>query len=642
MYYYQVWVRSNRYHSSDPLTYNSKDKLDIGSIVKVELQNLSVLGVVIESSTKPSFQTKQIKEVYKIPPLPKTMITLANWIKNYYPAPIGLIAQQILPNSLPSKILTVQNQKRAILNYHLPPLTTDQEKALNNMKAPGTYLLHGRTGTGKTRIYIEATMESLRDGRSAIILSPEIGLSSQIYENFHEVFGDKVITVHSRQTPNERRNAWLHCLTATEPIVVIGPRSALFTPLKNIGLIVIDEMHDSAYKQEQMPHYQTIRVAATLAKLSNAKLILGSATPSIVEYFLAQAKARPIIELTNLARNPSSKSDVQIIDLKNRDYFSHSHILSDPLIESIKTSLANKEQSLIFLNRRGTSRLILCERCGWEALCPNCNLPLIYHGDLHQLRCHSCGYHEKTIPSICPKCDSDSILYTTVGTKAVVDEVQKMFANAMVKRFDTDNLKTESLSSKYKSILDGDVDILIGTQQLAKGFDLPKLSTVGILQADTNLYLPDYTSEEKSFQLITQVLGRISRGHVNGRAVIQTYNPDSTLLQTAITQDYKTFYQKEIVNRKRFKFPPFYHLMKLTCRRTTAKSAEAAGNNLSAMLSNIKGLDIEGPAPSFHEKQQGKYQWQLVVKSTNRSLLLEVIGQLPSGWSYDIDPSDLL
>ncbi|MHB1865140.1 MAG: replication restart helicase PriA [Candidatus Saccharimonadales bacterium] len=642
MYFYLVWVRSNRYHSNQPLTYSSDIQLPIGSVVNVELQNIQVPGFIVAESKKPTFATKQINYAYSLPPLPTTTIELANWLKEYYPAPIGTITQQILPAKIP-KDSDIQSPKiRAFDTKSLPTLTIDQKKAVNAISERGTYLLHGKTGSGKTRVYIELAIHTLAQGKSVIVLSPEIGLSSQLFESFQAVFKDQVITIHSRQTPKERQTAWLKCLTLDIPLVIVGPRSALFSPLKDIGLIIVDEAHDNAYKQEQLPHYQAIRVASMLSKLLKAILVLGSATPSISEYYLAAAKSRPIITMNKLAINATTSSKIEIVALSDRDNFNQSHILSNQLIASISESLANNEQSLIFLNRRGTSRLILCEKCSWESLCPNCNLPLIYHGDLHQLRCHSCGHFEKSIPSICPNCGNDSILYTTVGTKAVVDEVRQLFPNANIRRFDTDNVKAESLGEIYSTIKDGQIDILIGTQQLAKGFDLPKLSTVGILQADTNLYLPDYTSEERSFQLITQVLGRINRGHLNGTAVIQTYHPDSRLLKSAISQDYKTFYDQEIADRKKFKFPPFYSLLKLTCRRANAKNAEQAGNQLKDALSKLPGLDIEGPAPSFHEKQQGKYQWQLIVKSTNRNNLLKVIAVLPSGWSYDIDPSDLL
>ncbi|HEY1645505.1 MAG TPA: primosomal protein N' [Candidatus Saccharimonadales bacterium] len=642
MFYYLVWVRSNRYHGSEPLTYSSEQELRVGQVVKVELQNMLVLGFVVNTTSRPKFKTKPISYVYALPPLPKSSLDLAGWLKEYYPAPLGIVAQQFLPANIPT--IAVESEAKSIskAKIELPPLNDGQKKAVSQIKNSGTYLLHGRTGTGKTRVYVEEAIKTIKEGKSVIVLSPEIGLSSQLFENFSSALGGQVITMHSRQTPKERLESWLRCLRTDKPLIVIGPRSALFSPLSNIGLIVVDEVHDGAYKQEQLPHYQAVRVASALAQLTKSKLVLGSATPSVSDYFLATAKSRPVIELTKLAKGKETKSDVHIVDLKDRANFTSSVILSDQLIESIKKALTDKQQSLIFLNRRGTSRLILCEDCGWEALCPNCELPLVYHGDQHQLRCHTCGFIEKTIPTICPNCSGDSILYTTAGTKAVASEVQKLFTQANIRRFDTDNLKADSIGQLYQSVLSGEVDILIGTQQLAKGFDLPKLATVGILQADSNLYLPDYTSEERSFQLITQVLGRIGRGHLQGRAIIQTHNPSSPLLASAISQNYKEFYEKEISDRLRFKLPPFYSLLKISCHRASSKSAEAACINLKALISQNSGVQIEGPAPSFHEKSQGKYQWQLVVKATNRKHLIDVIKLLPTGWTHDIDPANLL
>ncbi len=645
MKYYFVWVRSNRYHSKEFLTYSSEEEISPGTIIEVELRKIDVLGFIISKTSKPRFTTKLIKKIYQLPPLPKNIIDLANWLKSYYPAPLGIVGQQFLPakiNSDFSDLIKVDFINTDSYNKQ-PTLNKEQKEAVNLMNNPGTFLLHGRTGSGKTRVYIEMTQKTLKEGRSVIILSPEIGLSSQLYDNFVEVFGDRVNIFHSQQTPKERLAAWLNCLCSLQPLVIIGPRSALFSPLGNIGLLIIDEAHDQAYKQEQLPHYHAVRVASVITQFNKAKLILGSATPLVSDYYLAKNKNRPIIELKNLAiKNNFIDPDIKIVDLKDKSHFSRSSIISDSLIDFINESLSNKEQSLLFLNRRGTSRLILCENCGWEALCPNCNLPLIYHGDMHQLRCHTCGYLQKNIPSICQICDKDSIIYTTAGTKAVFEEVKKIFPNANIKRFDTDNQKADSIGQLYRYVLSGEVDILIGTQQLTKGFDLPKLSTVGILQADSNLYIPDYSSEERSFQLITQVLGRISRGHREGKAVIQTHYPNNEIIKAAINNDYSSFYEKEINNRYDFKLPPFYNILKLTCQRASSKSAESVCSLLKSNILKKYKVIVEGPAPSFHERYKEKYKWQLVVKSTKRKDLTDIIEVLPTGWTYDIDPASLL
>jgi primosomal protein N' (replication factor Y) len=526
---------------------------------------------------------------------------------------------------------------------YLPKLTSEQTLALDTMNEPNTYLLHGKTGTGKTRLYIELALKTLEANKSSVILTPEISLTSQLAESFKNIFGERVIVMHSKQTPLERRKAWLQCLLAEHPVIVIGPRSALFAPLNNLGLIVLDEEHENAYKQEQAPHYVTGRVAAYLASLTKSSLVLGSATPLVSDYYLAQQKNKPIIELNKLAQ-PHNHPDAEIVlvDRKDHSLFNRSSYLSQTLINEIEGCLSRGEQSLLYLNRRGTARLVMCENCGWQAVCPNCDIPLTYHGDKHQVRCHSCGYHN-VAPISCPSCSKPDVVFKTAGTKAIADEVLRIFPNARIGRFDTDNSKAESFEQKYLEAKEGKIDILIGTQMLAKGLDLPKLSLVGILLADTSLYIPDFTAQEKTFALINQVIGRIGRGHVTGKAIIQTYHPENKIINFAINKDYKNFYKEELESRKEFLFPPFCYLLKLSVRRASLKGAETAAQKLKAAIAS-SGLKIrvEGPAPSFHERFQGKYQWQLIVKSVSRSELIKVVAILPPNWTYDIDPVDLL
>ncbi len=651
MYYY-VWVRSSRYHGREALTYQA-DKADrvlpTGSLVLVPLQQETVMGLVTGPAPPPRFKTKPISQVYDLPPLPGHLIRLILWLQTYYPAPLGVLTQQIVPAGLSVKQLA--NQTPLVLaapqTSGLPPLTAEQTAALATMTAVNNYVVHGKTGSGKTRLYIELALKAVAAGRSAIILTPEISLTSQLAANFRAVFGARVVVLHSGQAPSERRQAWLLTLTTKEPLIVIGPRSALFTPLARPGLIILDESHEAAYKQEQAPQYQAGRVAAYLASLTRSSLVLGSATPSVSDYYLARQKQRPIIELNQLARADSkgdqpAATEVVIVDMKQRDQFPRSSYLSLPLVTAIQGALKRGEQSLLYLNRRGTARLIMCENCGWQATCPHCDLPLTYHGDRFELRCHSCDYHTKA-PVSCPECQHPSILFKTAGTKAIVEEVARLFPQARVARFDTDNGKADRFETNYEAVRNGDVDILVGTQLLAKGLDLPKLSVLGILLADTSLYMPDFSASERTYQLLTQVLGRVGRGHVAGRAVIQTYHPDHPIIAMAISADYQQFYDTEISSRRQFLFPPFCFLLKLTARRASPKSAEAAADKLKLSLgqSGLK-IRIEGPAPCFQEKFQGKFQWQLIIKSSERGQLLKVITGLPANWSYDIDPLDLL
>lgn len=645
MYYYFVWVRSNRYHGHEALTYSSPEYLTQGTIVQVELQKELVLGIITGSTTKPRFQTKSITHTLTLKPLPHHLLKLASWLHNYYPAALGVITQQLLPAKLSDNIIDKYDSEKFVKPSFvtLPKLTTDQRNAVQSMERRDTYILHGSTGTGKTRIYMELAAQSINKNKSAIILTPEISLITQLSSSFRQVFGERVLVAHSQQTALERQAAWLKCLNSEEPIIMIGPRSAIFSPIHKLGLIVLDEAHESAYKQEQAPQYQTVRVAAYLANLTRSSLVLGSATPSVSDYYLAEQKNKPIISLTKLATTASySKPKVIIVDHKDHSLFSRSSFISQPLIDSIERALSNDEQSLLYLNRRGTARLVLCENCGWQALCPHCDIPLTYHGDQHQLRCHSCSYHQSLLAN-CPVCSHPGIVFKTAGTKAIVEEVERLFPQAKVARFDTDNAKADRFEQQYDIVKSGSVDIIVGTQLLAKGLDLPKLSTLGILLADTSLYIPDFSAQERTFQLISQVLGRIGRGHVLGHAVIQTYNPNHPVLIDAIQGNYKQFYQRELDERRQFLFPPFCHLLKIVLRRASIKSVESAAQHLKDdITSHQPHLRVEGPAPAFYERFQNKYQWQLVVKALQRSELLEVIKRLPTNCSYDIDPSDLL
>ncbi len=645
MHYYTVWVRSLGYRGKAPLTYQFAEKLQSGAIVLVPLQKESVLGFIAKEVPKPSFATKPIIKAFTLPSLPLELTSLAGWLQAFYNSSVGVISSQLLPTDIADTSLETI---KAVVNkpFTLPvgELTTEQAAVVNSIDKPDTHLLHGRTGSGKTRVYIELAAQAIAAGRSVLVLTPEISLTSQLGNSLRAVFGEQVLVLHSQQTPKERREAWLTILTCDAPLIVVGPRSILFTPLKNIGLIVVDEAHETAYKQEQSPYYHALRVASQLSQLHKANLIIGSATPSIADYFMAEQRGKPILKMTQLAQ-PAAFPDTitKIVDLKDRSLFNRSQHLSTALIQALQAALANGEQSLVYLNRRGTARVILCEHCGWQALCPHCDLPLTYHADSSQFLCHTCGYHESIIIS-CPICGHPSLQFKSFGTKAIMSEVQQLLPEARVQRFDTDNTKAERFEQHYDAVKVGEVDILVGTQLLAKGLDLPLLSTVGVVLADSSLSIPDFSSQERSYQLLTQVLGRVGRGHRQGHAIIQTYHPDSIILKAAIANDWDDFYRRELAERKQFHFPPFYHLLKLTCRRASPKAAEIAAEKLKfLLLEKITGISVDGPAPSFHEKIQGKYQYQLVVKSTNRSLLLSVIDLLPSsGWTYDIDPVNLL
>lgn len=647
MYYYNLLIGGQSYHGHEALTYSYDQELKTGSIVLVSMRNKKYSAIVVSATSKPTFNVKPITQLLISKPMPKQSVDLLIWLKEYYPSTTGVITSLFLPSGLLKKEVAQTNTKTASPAQTLPLLTPDQKNALGiiaKMEAGTSCILHGDTGTGKTRVYIELIKQTIASNQHSLVLTPEIGLTSQLASTIRESVTAEVIVVHSNQTTKQRRESWLKVLNATKPIVVVGPRSALFAPFGNLGLIVVDEAHDNAYKQDQSPHYHSLRAASKLAQIQGAKLIFGSATPLISEYYVAEQKNITIIRMTHLAvDHPDFKQPkIVTIDQTDRSLFSKNSHLSDPMIGAIGASLDNKEQSLIFLNRRGTARLVICQDCGRQALCPNCDLPLTYHADKHTMTCHTCGYREHAITS-CPVCHSTNIIYKSMGTKAIADSLARIFPTAKIKRFDTDNTKSDSLDEQYTKVKAGGVDILVGTQMLVKGHDLPKLSTVGIVSADTSLSFPDFTAEEQTYQLLTQAIGRVGRGHRSGNVVIQTYNSGGVALKAAVNKNWDEFYKQQIAERKHYLFPPFCFILKLTCKRKSQTGAANSAKNLAESLrKSRKNIQILGPTPCYVEKANGYFAWQIIIKSKSRPILTDIINNLPANWSYDIDPVNLL
>ena len=650
MYYYLVAVGSNKYHGQAPLTYAARDVLVAGTIVSVPLRSESVLGFIVASAKMPAFQSKEIERAYTdIPILPPQLRSVFQWMSQYYPSPYGLLTQLFLPKHLPKRTaLDDTNTKPSPPPpvHALPALTTEQSAAIAALHKSGMHILHGETGSGKTRVYIELALKAYAAGKSSIILTPEISLTTQLAERCIDTFGaDRVTVMHSNMTDAARRNAWLHIAKARSPQIVVGARSALFAPLSSIGLIVLDESHESAYKQENAPHYHATRVASKLAEAHKALVVLGSATPSVTDYYMATQLQRPVLRLTSLAAETTAGDnhvETTLVDMRDRSAMTRNPHLSNALIDAMTMQLQNGQQTLLFLNRRGTARIVLCNSCGWQAICPHCDLPLTYHHDSHSLRCHACNHAQAAVTS-CPTCGHPDVTLKSIGTKTIAAAAERLFPSARVQRFDADNLTGDRVHEQYAAIHSGAIDILVGTQLLAKGFDLPRLGLIGVINADSSLHIPDFTAQERTYQLLHQVIGRVGRGHQAGQAIIQTYSPDNRTIRSAIAKDWTEFYETELVERRTFNFPPFCHLLKISCQRASAKSAmQAAEQTRTVLLALNLAITIEGPAPAFHEKVRGKYAWQLVIKSTRRSELINVISALPKGWQYDIDPVDLL
>ena len=645
MKYYLI-APAKTFHSSDNLlTYSSETLLKIGQIVEIPLGRQSTIGIVVKNTTQPDFDTKLITKIIYEQPLPKKLVDALFWLSSYYRCPLSTVIQAALPRGITKnrrgKLLEAPN-----ITPIDNPLNSAQRAAIRAIEEnpANTILLHGITGSGKTNIYIELCARTLTKKQSVILLVPEIALTSQLVRNFQQHFKN-ITLLHSNLTESLRHQLWEKILTDNQPQVIIGPRSALFAPVQDLGLIIIDEAHEPAYHQEQNPKYSASLLAGKLAKT-----VLGTATPLISDYYLCKSH-NAIVEVNQLAIESDKHTSISVIDLKDHSDFTKSRILSNQLIESIKASLANHTQSMLFHNRRGTAPMTICDKCGWQALCPNCFLPLVLHADAFQMRCHTCA-RNFPVPTACPECKNASIHHKGFGTKLIEDELHRLFPSAKIARFDMDTDDDLKLTKIYDEVYRGDYDIIVGTQMIAKGFDFPRLTTLGIVQADAGLSLPDFSSEERTFQLITQVIGRAKRGHQNSNIFIQSFQPDHPIISLASQSDYASFYNYLVQKRQQSKLPPYSFLLKLS---VTYKTETATVKNIRTLYKKViqtaKQLQIpenrivvSPPMPAFHERTSTGYTWQLVIKAKSRQNLLDIFDHLPKNnyLHYDFDPISLL
>ncbi|MEK7621244.1 MAG: primosomal protein N' [Patescibacteria group bacterium] len=644
MHFYLV-TPTVRAHSQGFFTYHSPDELFAGTVVLVEIGKRESVGVVIQKISKPDFKTKEIIKVIEKKPIPIAILDLANWLHQYYGSPIASVWQTLLPRGLQKKrrannvkSIDISRDKNTI------KLNTEQNNAVKSIikNRKKTSLLQGITGSGKTAVYIELAKKTLlREGKSVIVLVPEIALTSQLVGEFQQHFPDVLLT-HSGMSEAERHIVWLRALNSEKPQLVIGPRSALFLPLPNIGLIVIDEAHEASFKQEQAPRYLASRAARILANKHDAILILGSATPSVSDRFMADKTGN----IVRLDRSAKTIGDVrtELIDNRKRGNFTKHSFISNRLIEVIEETLKNKQQVLLFHNRRGSASTTLCENCGWNAICKRCFVPMVLHGDIHKLICHVCGIREN-IPTTCPDCNRTGVIHKGIGTKSIADAMSKLFPSAKIARFDGDSTADATLDKMYQDIYSGQIDIIIGTQVVAKGLDLPNLAVVGVVQADGGLILPDFAAEERVFQLLLQVTGRVGRDEKLSKIVVQTFQPESEAIQSALKRNYDEFYQYTVAKRKHDGFPPFTYLLKLTNVYKTEAGAVNAARDLKAQIQKKapKSVQILGPSPAFYERAHGTYRWQIIVKSSQRGDLLDIAKLVPdTRWQVELDPISLL
>ncbi len=646
MHYYLVSPTRIVRSDADSFTYSSEDRLLTGTIVAIEIGKINAVGIVLQEVRKPDFDVKPISKIIEDYPLPIELVQTASWMSKYYATHQATVWQTILPSGLSKRrrpinpTASVNSTEKRIKNV----FTDEQKAALKTIDGLnyGTILLHGVTGSGKTLVYIEAVKRALEEERSSIILVPEIALTSQLVAEFSAHLPNVIVT-HSKQTEAQRHAVWKRIIGSNDPVVVIGPRSALFAPVQQLGLVVIDECHEPSFKQEQSPRYSALRVASILTSQHRGKLILGSATPAVADYYIAKKSNTPIATMKKPARPNTIRPHITLIDMTKRNNFAQHHFLSDSLIESLSKTLSKNKQALIFHNRRGTAATTLCENCGWQAGCPRCFVPLTLHADHHKLSCHICNFSTK-VPTSCPECKNANIIHKGIGTKRIENELQRLFPNKKIARFDRDTDAKSTVDERYDELKNGEIDIIIGTQVIAKGLDLPHLRMVGVVQADAGLALPDYSSAERTFQLLAQVIGRVGRSSVSTEVVVQSYQPNHPSITNGLSQDYSEFYDRTISQRQKTNFPPFAYLLKLTCIYKTEAAAIKNSKKLADLLkTKSNNIEILGPTPAFYERLRDTYRWQIVIKSPRRQELLNLLEFLPSThWQYELDPVSLL
>ncbi len=571
-------------------------------------------------------------------------------------------------SALASKGLVASQQvevRREPFSYHDIPrqaplsLTAAQKKALEEIKsgleakggtdtASRVFLLHGVTGSGKTEVYLQALGHAVKLGKKGIVLVPEIALTPQTIERFAARFPHRVAVLHSKLSLGEQFDEWQR-IRKGDFDAVIGPRSAIFAPQPDLGLIVIDEEHEWTYKQpDTSPRYQTRDVALKLAEKTGAVVILGSATPDVETCYHAQRGDYRRLELPErvVPAEGSPLPEVEIVDLREELKAGNRSIFSRPLSQAITAATGNKEQVILFLNRRGGATFIQCRNCGHVLTCRRCAVSLTYHINEDTLACHQCNYRT-AVPQTCPRCLSRRIKFLGTGTQKLEQAAGESFPRARLLRWDSDATRGKDAHREIlKRFRAHEADILIGTQMIAKGLDLPLITLVGVVNADISLNLPDFRAGERTFQLLSQVLGRAGRGTSGGKVIIQTYFPEHYAIQAAAKHDYALFYEQEINYRLKLRNPPFTRLARLTYSHTSdslcQRGAERMRERLSEEIASqgIDSLSLIGPAPAFIHRLRGRFRWQLILRGAEPSVFLSPI-PMPPGWVVDIDPVGL-
>ncbi|WP_373895972.1 primosomal protein N' [Virgibacillus natechei] len=527
-------------------------------------------------------------------------------------------------------------------------LTEEQQQAIEPIQENiaeerhDVFLLHGVTGSGKTEIYLQAIQEVINNGKEAIVLVPEISLTPQMVSRFKGRFGSNVAVMHSALSAGEKYDEWRR-IQRKEVQVVVGARSAIFVPFEKIGIIIIDEEHETSYKQEDQPRYHARDVAIYRGETHQCPVILGSATPTLETFARAQ---KGVYKLATLSKRTNEKDmpEVDIVDMRSELHAGNRTMFSRRLKEKIEQRIQKGEQIVLLLNRRGYSTFVMCRECGHVKECPHCDIALTYHKNTNQLKCHYCSY-EEPMPMNCPECSSDLIRYFGTGTQKVEESLTQIIPEASVIRMDVDTTRRKGSHEKLlRQFINKEADILLGTQMIAKGLDFENVSLVGVLTADSMLHLPDFRSSEKTFQLLTQVSGRAGRHELTGEVIVQTYTPDHYSIELASVYNFKEFYKKEMGVRKTFQYPPYVFLALLTIsHQNKVKAAQTTQKVVQMLMKSVKSdTVILGPTPSAIPRIKDRYRYQCMVKYRNEPQLRHYINKILEQFAEEMRKEDLL
>ncbi len=649
MQYYEVIFPKQKSPIMNIFTYHSESKLNIGDGIIAKLRNKDFQGVVLREVKKPTFKTNPITEVFAEKLLSENQIKLFYYICEYYfsnpSRTINLFTPKKIEKLNTDKFPltpTAQNSSEIQSIATNPPefkLNTTQQEILDflHQKEDKIHLIHGITGSGKTIIYLKRAEEIINQGKQVLILIPEISLTPQTIKIFKDYFNPDIISLHhSKLNPTEQLKEWIK-IKNNQSKIIIGSRSSLFLPFQNLGLIIMDEEHDQAYKQEQNPRYHSRTILQWYQSNLKIQAIIGSATPSI-ETYVAALDAKKIIKHEILHRSQYQPiPHIKLIDLKDELKKGNKSQISEYLQAKIHSKLEKKEQVLILHNKRGFANQLTCTDCGFTLNCPRCSISLTLHknfGTSH-LNCHYCDYKCDT-PAECPQCQSVSLKSIGTGIQKIYQELEELYPKAKIQRVDSDTTSGKNAHQEvYDSLKKAEFDIVIGTQMIATGLDISTISLVGVTNADIAINMPDFRASERAFQLLTQVSGRTGRGTDLGEVVIQTFNPEHPVLQAVQSNNLKNFFDTEIHFRKEFNYPPFNKLTKLTFSNTKVEKVSQEVKRVEKLLSDL-GVGFKS-APALIDKKNNKFYHHILISSLNPGKFLSSLGLGPDWW-VDRDP----